>query len=201
MRQGPEIAKPVCEDENVEPQAYAVPAEFGSPDRVPLVGVRTCAAESGDGSKWLVHMKAIIDKDGDSDGLARHRGAELGRRLRARVDQMRIEGRSRLAFRRRSIGMIRSDGSLFDGRRGSRSGLPVRHGFPPSRFRLVCLVDRSPEPRGSSQQPAQILLVGSTHKIPFDACWIRSGDCDSIKRIEKPLSEFIELYKGREAKP
>ena len=44
-------------------------------------------------------------------------------------------------------------------------------------------------------------MVGSTHKIPFDACWIRSGDCDSIKRIEKLLLEFIELYKGREVKP
>ena len=45
------------------------------------------------------------------------------------------------------------------------------------------------------------LVVGSTHKIPFDACWIRSGDCDSIKRIEKPLLKFFELYNGREAKP
>ena len=70
MGQGSEIAKPVCEDENVELQAYAVPVAFGNPDGVPLVGVRTCAAESCDGSKWLVHMKAIIDKDGDSDGLA-----------------------------------------------------------------------------------------------------------------------------------
>ena len=70
MGQGSEIAKPVCEDENVEPQVYAVPAAFGSPNGVPLVGVRAYAAESGDGSKWLVHMKAIIDKDGDSDGLA-----------------------------------------------------------------------------------------------------------------------------------
>ena len=38
-----------------------------------------------------------------------------------------------------------------------------------------------------------MLVVGSTHKIPFDACWIRSGDCDSIKRIEKPFLELIEL--------
>lgn len=70
MGQGSEIAKPVCKDENVEPQVYAVPVAFGSPDGVPLVGVRAYAAESGDGSKWLVHMKAIIDKDGDSDGMA-----------------------------------------------------------------------------------------------------------------------------------
>ena len=48
---------------------------------------------------------------------------------------------------------------------------------------------------------AMFLVVGSTHKIPFDACWLRSGDCDSIKRIEKPLLEFIELDKGNEAKP
>ena len=43
-------------------------------------------------------------------------------------------------------------------------------------------------------------MLGSTHKSSFDACWIRRGDCDSIKRIEKLLLEFIELYNGREAK-
>ena len=69
MEQGSEIAKLVCEDENVEPQVCAVPIAFGSPDGVPLVGVRACAAESGDGY-WLVHMKTTIDKDGDSNGLA-----------------------------------------------------------------------------------------------------------------------------------
>ena len=67
--QGSEIAKPVCEDKNVEPQVYAIPVAFGSPDGILLVGVRAYAAESGGGS-WLVHMKAIIDQNGDSDGLA-----------------------------------------------------------------------------------------------------------------------------------
>ena len=70
MGQGSEIAKPVCEDENVEPQVYAVPVAFGSPNGVPLVGVRAYAAESSDKSKWLVRMKAIIDKDSDTDGIA-----------------------------------------------------------------------------------------------------------------------------------
>ncbi len=84
MGQGSEIAKPVCEDENVEPQVYAVPAAFGSPAGVPLVGVRACAAENGDGSKWLVHMKAIIDKDGDSDGGRRSGVAASGNGSRSR---------------------------------------------------------------------------------------------------------------------
>ena len=43
-------------------------AKSGQPsDR--LATAQACASESGGGSKWLVHMKAIIDKDGDSDGL------------------------------------------------------------------------------------------------------------------------------------
>ena len=70
MEQGSEIAKPVCEDDGVEPQVYAVPAAFGSPDGVPLVGLRTYAVESGDESAWRVRMKAIIDRDSDSDGMA-----------------------------------------------------------------------------------------------------------------------------------
>ena len=61
MGQGSEIAKPVCEDENVEPQIYAVLAALGNPDGDPLVGIPAYAVESGDGS-WLVHMKAIITK-------------------------------------------------------------------------------------------------------------------------------------------
>ena len=44
-------------------------------------------------------------------------------------------------------------------------------------------------------------MVDSTHKIPFDACWIQSGGRDSIKRIEKPFLEFIELYKGEKRSP
>ncbi len=47
--------------------------------------------------------------------------------------------------------------------------------------------------------------------MPIDNCGIstesslgegiRSGDCDSIRWIEKPLLEFIELYNRREEKP
>ena len=70
MEQGVEIAKPVCEDDGVEPQVYAVPAAFGSPDGVPLVGLRAYAVESSDKSAWRVQMKAIVDRDGDSDGMA-----------------------------------------------------------------------------------------------------------------------------------
>ena len=68
-RQGSEIAKPVCEDDGVEPQVYAVPAAFGSPDGIPLVGLRTYTVESGDESAWRVRMKAIIDRDSGSDGM------------------------------------------------------------------------------------------------------------------------------------
>ena len=70
MEQGSEVAKPVCENDSVEPQVYAVPAAFGSPDGVPLVGLRAYAVESSDKSAWRVQMKAIIDRDGDSDGMA-----------------------------------------------------------------------------------------------------------------------------------
>ena len=46
---------------------------------------------------------------------------------------------------------------------------------------------------------AEELVAASTHKSPFDACWIRCSICDSIRRIDKPRLQFIELYneKGR----
>ena len=50
--------------------------------------------------------------------------------------------------------------------------------------------------------PAKMFLVAaSTHKSPFDACWLQRGVCDSIRRIDKPRLQFIELYNEKEAKP
>ena len=41
-------------------------------------------------------------------------------------------------------------------------------------------------------------MTASTHKSPFDACRLRCGVCDSIRRIEKPRLQFIELYSEKE---
>ena len=46
-----------------------------------------------------------------------------------------------------------------------------------------------------------MLVAASTHKSPFDACRLRCDVCDSIRRIDKPRLQFIELYKEKEAKP
>ena len=43
-------------------------------------------------------------------------------------------------------------------------------------------------------------MAGSTHWIPFDAGWLWCGTCNSIKRIEKPILEFILQYNGKGAK-
>ena len=44
------------------------------------------------------------------------------------------------------------------------------------------------------------LVAPSTHKSPVYACWLRCGICDSIRRIDKPRLQFIELYNEKEAK-
>ena len=44
------------------------------------------------------------------------------------------------------------------------------------------------------------LVAPSTHKSPFDACRLRCGICDSIRRIDKPRLQFIELHNEKEAK-
>ncbi len=45
-----------------------------------------------------------------------------------------------------------------------------------------------------------ILVAPSTHKSPFDACRLGCGICDSIRRIDKPRLQFIELRNAKEAK-
>ena len=44
------------------------------------------------------------------------------------------------------------------------------------------------------------LVAPSIHKSPFDVCWLRGDICDSIRRIDKPRLQFIELYNEKEAK-
>ena len=47
----------------------------------------------------------------------------------------------------------------------------------------------------------EVLVVASTHKCPFGACWLWCGVCDSIRPIDKRRLQFIELYNEKEAKP
>ena len=44
------------------------------------------------------------------------------------------------------------------------------------------------------------LAAYSIHWSPIDACRLRCSVCNSVKRIEKPIFEFIELCKGKETK-
>ena len=68
----------------------------------------------------------------------------------------------------------------------------VRLSFAP-RCRRAVLAYLAVE-SGEEDKP---LVAGSTHWSPFDFCWFRHSVYNSIKRTEKPISECIELYKGK----
>ena len=63
------IAKPVCSDPGSNPEIFAVPAAYASPQGIPLVGVSAFAVVNPDGD-WNVRLEAAIDADEDLDGRA-----------------------------------------------------------------------------------------------------------------------------------
>ena len=63
------IEKPTCNDAGSEPEIFAVPVAYASPEGIPLVGLNAFAEEDGD-EQWIIRMSAAVDDDEDSDGNA-----------------------------------------------------------------------------------------------------------------------------------
>ena len=65
-----EVVQPTCSDAGSDPQIFAVPVAYSSPDGSPVVGVNAFAEVVSGESKWKIRMRAALDRDNDNDGDA-----------------------------------------------------------------------------------------------------------------------------------